>query len=175
MSNRDTLRDFQSRLASRLQEARVSGVAASWLAVEAGGARLLFPLSHSGEIFPWTRVQTVPYVQPWFLGVANLRGGLSGVVDIGAFLSGKSAAPRSDFAYAQCRLVALNPLLDVNCALLVDRLLGLRSVDAFVASTEPPADSEYLGHSYEDAQGLQWQELNLQLLSRNPSFLSISH
>lgn len=174
MSNRDTLRDFQSRLASRLQEARVSGVAASWLAVEAGGARLLFPLSHSGEIFPWTRVQPVPYVQPWFLGVANLRGGLSGVVDIGAFLSGQPVAPRTDFAYAQCRLVALNPLLDVNCALLVDRLLGLRSVDAFVASSEPPADTAFLGHRYEDAQGLTWQELNLQLLSRNPSFLSIS-
>jgi twitching motility protein PilI len=25
-------------------------------------------------------VQPVPYAQPWFLGVANLRGGLYGVV-----------------------------------------------------------------------------------------------
>lgn len=176
MSNRDTLRDFQSRLASRLQEARVSGVAASWLAVEAGGKRLLLPLSHAGEIFGWTRPQIVPYVRPWFLGVANLRGGLSGIVDVGAFLLDSAPSVRTEVALNQSRLVALNPLLEVNCALLVDRLLGLRSVDAFVASTEPAAGSaDYLGHQYEDAQGLVWQELNLQLLSRHPAFLSISN
>jgi len=35
MANRDALRAFQSRLASRLQAARTTGVAATWLAVEA--------------------------------------------------------------------------------------------------------------------------------------------
>ena len=77
MSNKQALREFQSRLAERLQSARTTGVAASWLAVETGDLRLLFPLSHAGEIFSWTDVQRVPYVQPWFMGVANLRGGLS--------------------------------------------------------------------------------------------------
>ncbi len=76
MANRDALRVFQSRLAGRLQAARSTGVSASWLAIEAGDAKYLFPLGHAGEIFPWTLPQPVPYTEPWFLGVANLRGGL---------------------------------------------------------------------------------------------------
>ena len=175
MSNKQALREFQSRLAERLQSARTTGVAASWLAVETGDLRLLFPLSHAGEIFSWTDVQRVPYVQPWFLGVANLRGGLSAVIDLAAFVRGDGARRvRSESELAQCRLVALNPLLETNCALLVDRLLGLRTTDAF-ASSAPPDQSAapYFGHVYTDLEGRQWQELNLQVLSRHQAFLGI--
>ncbi len=49
MSNKQALREFQSRLAMRLQAAQAVGVAASWLAVEAGAQRLLFPLRRSGR------------------------------------------------------------------------------------------------------------------------------
>ena len=73
MANRQALRELQTRLAERLQVARTQGVAAAWLAVEAGGQKYLFPLSQSGEIFPWVSAQPVPYTQPWFVGVANLR------------------------------------------------------------------------------------------------------
>lgn len=176
MSSRDALRAFQSHLTSRLQEARTSGVeASSWLAVQAGGGRWLLPLSHAGEIFPWTAPQRVPYTQAWFSGVVNLRGALSGLVDLGAFLNGGQVPPRSDLSYAQCRMVALNPVLGLNCALLVDRLLGLRNVGAFQASNEPPPEAPpYFGHGYIDAEGVQWQEVNLQALSQHPFFLSIS-
>ncbi|RYF36772.1 MAG: chemotaxis protein CheW, partial [Comamonadaceae bacterium] len=85
MANREALRELQSRLATRMQAARAEGVQASWLAVEAAGSRYLFPLAQSGEIFPYAAPQHVPYTQPWFLGVANLRGGLYGVVDLGSF------------------------------------------------------------------------------------------
>ena len=179
MANRDALRAFQSRLAGRLQAARTSGVSASWLAVEAGDANYLFPLGHAGEIFPWTSPEPVPYTEPWFLGVANLRGGLFGVIQLSAFVSGANAAPvaspvANDGARAQSRLVALNEMLEVNCALLIDRLVGLRGVDAFVASQAPEADGPaWLGHSYTDAAGACWQEINLQALSQQPQFLSI--
>jgi twitching motility protein PilI len=175
MSSKQALREFQSRLAERLQSAQTTGVAASWLAVEAGSMRLLFPLSHAGEIFSWTDVQRVPYVQPWFLGVANLRGGLSAVVDLAAFVRGAGAPKaRSESELTQCRLVALNPLLEANCALLVDRLLGLRTTEAFVSSAPPEASAApYLGHQYTDLEGRQWQEINLQALSQHPAFLSV--
>ncbi|MDO5289267.1 MAG: chemotaxis protein CheW [Pseudomonadota bacterium] len=174
MPSKQALRDFQSRLAQRLQSARSSGVAASWLAVEAGGKRLLFPLSHAGEIFSWTDVQRVPYVQPWFMGIANLRGGLSGVVDLAAFIYGQSGKTRAETALAQCRIVALNPLLDTNCALLVDRLLGLRTTDAFASSAPAAQDAPaYFGHVHTDLDGGTWQEINLQTLSQHPAFLGI--
>jgi twitching motility protein PilI len=103
MANRDALRAFQSRLASRLQAARTTGVAATWLAVEAGEGRYLFPLGHAGEIFPWTPPQPVPYTESWFLGVANLRGGLYGVVQLSAFASGGPAMPATTEAQRPSR------------------------------------------------------------------------
>ena len=175
MANRETLRELQSRLASRLQAARTEGVSASWLAVESGGAKYLFPLAQSGEIFPFSSAQQVPYTQSWYLGVANLRGGLFGVVDLASFVAGRAPALRSDATRAESRLVALNSALEVNCALLIDRLAGLRNIDAFTSSSGPAEGSPgYFGSGYTDASGVFWQEINLQALSQQPQFLSIS-
>lgn len=174
MATKQALLELQSRLAEKLQSAKTSGVSASWLAVEAGKSRLLLPLTHAGEIFSWTRVQPVPYARSWFLGMVNLRGGLCGVVDLNAFISGGASRPRSDLELGQARLVALNPLLEVNCALLVDRLVGLRTAEAFVASAPALADAPaYFGHVYRDPEGIEWQEINLQLLSQSTAFLGI--
>ena len=175
MANREALRELQSRLASRLQAARTEGVQASWLAVESGGGKFLFPLAQSGEIFPFASAQPVPYTQGWFLGVANLRGGLFGVVDLSSFVSGQAPAMRSDASRAESRLVALNANLDINCALLIDRLAGLRNMEAFSSSCDAPEGSpEFFGSGYTDANGAYWQEINLQALSQQPQFLSIS-
>lgn len=175
MANREALRELQSRLASRLQAARTEGVQAGWLAVEAAGRNYLFPLSQAGEIFPYTATQAVPYTQDWFLGVANLRGGLFGVVDLASYVSGEAPVQRSDAGRAEARLVALNQLLDLNCALLIDRLAGLRNTDAFVSSNGAPDGApDYFGSGYTDASGAYWQEINLQSLSQQPQFLSIS-
>lgn len=175
MAKREALRELQSRLADRLQAARAEGVQASWLAVESGGGKFLFPLTQSGEIFPFTSAVPVPYTQSWFLGVANLRGGLFGVVDLASFVAGKAPAARSEASRAESRLVALNALLDVNCALLIDRLAGLRNMESFSSSTgRPEGAPEYFGSGYTDAAGAYWQEIDLQALSQQTQFLSIS-
>jgi twitching motility protein PilI len=182
MANKEALRAFQNRLSQRFLSARTTGVTASWLAVQAGGRALLFPLNHAGEIFPWTPVRRVPHVKPWFLGVANLRGNVFGVTDLAQFLRGASApgadnsnAMRADNDWAQCRLVALNPLLEAGCALLIDRLMGMRTTESFTRSDAPPAGSpEYYGHVYTNAQGQRWQEVNLQRLSLDPAFWDIN-
>lgn len=174
MSNRESLRELQTRLASRLQAARGEGVSvSSWLAVEAAGQSYLLPLGQSGEIFSWVSVQPVPYTQSWFLGVANLRGSLIGVVDLAGLLGASSV--RNEQALSETSLLVFNPALEVNAALLVDRLAGLRGTDAFVASEPPPEDApSFFGTTYFDARGARWQEINLQILSQSPAFLSIS-
>jgi twitching motility protein PilI len=174
MANREALRELQARLASRLQAARTEGVQSSWLAVESGGSKFLFPLSQSGEIFPFSSAMAVPYTQAWFLGVANLRGGLYGVVDLASYVRGEAPAQRSDAGRAESRLVAFNAAFEVNCALLIDRLSGLRNMDAFATSAPPPEGApEYFGTGYTDNNGAYWQEINLQALSQQPQFLSI--
>ena len=173
MSNKQALREFQSRLAARLQSAQTGGVAASWLAVEAGSQRLLFPLSHAGEIFSWTDVQRVPYVQPWFLGVANLRGGLSGVIDLARFVGGaEPVAGRSEADLAQCRLVALNPVLGANC--VAGRSPVGIAHHRSLASWSRQTRSRLRFRA--PVRRCRWSVLagvDLQLLSQHPAFLGI--
>jgi twitching motility protein PilI len=173
MANREALRELQARLASRLQTARSEGVVASWLAVQARGKNYLFPLAQSGEIFPVANLQPVPYVLPWFRGVLNIRGGLYGVVDLARFIS-PDDGHGADGAGEDFTVVTLNNAMDVNCALQVDSLLGLRGTDAF-ASCNPAADDApaYFGNYFLDADGNSWQEINLRTLAQTPQFLSI--
>lgn len=174
MANREALRGLQTRLAERLKVARTQGVAPSWLAVEAGGSKYLFPMGQAGEIFPWVATQAVPYTQNWFIGVANLRGGLFGVVDLASYVSGQAATVKTEFARKESRLVALNTVLDINCALLIDRLAGLRNQEAFSDfSAKSPDAPDFFGNQYVDANGATWQEINLQTLAQRSHFLTI--
>lgn len=173
MAERESLKDVQLRLLARLQAAGTEGVAmASWLAVECAHYRLLLPLAQAGEIFAWSGTQPVPHVRPWFLGVANLRGVLAGVVDLAQLLGSLQA--RSEQALSECSLVTLGGALDVNAALLIDRFAGLRGVQDFVADEEPAAGgAAYLGTVKVNAQNERWQTLDLQRLARDTGFLNI--
>ena len=175
MANREALLELQTRLAVKLEAAKTATVTASWLAVEAGGGRYLFPLRQSGEIFAVPHLQPVAYTQDWFLGVASLRGGLYGVIDFAGFVTGQPLPSTGESAPADARLVTVSSLLEVQCALRVERLGGLRSPEAFVQQETPPAGAPaYFGHCYTDPTGLRWQEINLQLLCTQEHFLHIT-
>jgi twitching motility protein PilI len=176
MANRQALRELQTRLAGRLQQARTEGVAAGWLAVELMGRRCLLPLAQSGEIFPVTTVQKVPYTHDWFMGVSNLRGGLYGVVDLASFISGSPVQRNFDGGVReQARLIALNSAMEVNCAVLIDRLGGLRGVADFVSRDNAPEGSPpFMSAQYVDKAGLTWMELDLQQLASSTDFLGIA-
>lgn len=175
MANREALRELQTRLASRLLAARSGTVSPSWLAVKAGQANYLFPLEQAGEIFPLGNVQLVPYCRPWFMGVTNLRGGLFGVVELAAFVGDRSVHARTEQALAQASVVTFNAALELNCALLVDTLAGLRKREAFSDAVALPEGSPvYFGNRFTDLDGVQWQEISLRSLSQFPEFLSIS-
>lgn len=175
MANREALRELQARLAKRLQAAQTEGMSVSWLAVKAGGHNYLLPLGQSGEIVPLSNLQPVPYSKAWFKGVVNIRGGLFGVVDLAGFVAahgGAQATPAP--TNNEASVVTLNALLEVNCALQVDSLAGLRGSDAFRSTVPSSADvPEYFGNCFIDSEGNSWQEINLRALTQFPAFLSI--
>jgi twitching motility protein PilI len=174
MANREALRQLQSRLAERLQLARTQSRSASWLALECAGLGILVPLASAGEIFPVGVVQPVPHTRPWFIGVANLRGGLHGVVDFAAFL-GLRAPIAADTVREQARLVALNASLGAHCALLVDRLAGLRSAEQLQRELDDgAAKPAFAGAAWSDGDGRRWQEIDLAALARDEQFLGIA-
>jgi twitching motility protein PilI len=177
MDKKQKLRELQTRLAEKLQAVRSGDVAsaAAWLAVDAGKQKYLFPLSQSGEIFPWSAIQKVAHTQEWYLGVANMRGSLFGVVDFSNFVQGERTVVPTELVRSDSRFVTLNGSLEVNCALFVDKLEGLRSTESFSESQDPAAGSpEFYGHVYVDANGLHWQEINLQVLAQQSKFLNIN-
>jgi twitching motility protein PilI len=176
MANKQALRELQTRLAERMQAARTQPRGQSWLAVECRGHGLLLPLEQAGEIFALGPLLPVPHTQPWFAGVANLRGGLHGVVDLARFL-GLHEVP-TDTGRDQARLVAFGAGLGLNGALLVDRLAGLRGVDQLRGEVDVDEDDEtdrpsFAAMRWHDSDGRQWQALDLVALTQDVRFLSI--
>jgi twitching motility protein PilI len=173
MANREALRELQTRLAQRMQAARREQRGQSWLAVECRGQGLLLPLEQAGEIFPPSALMPVPHTKPWFVGVANLRGSLHGVVDLAGFL-GLPPAPPAEPGREQSRLVAFGAALGLNCALLVDRLAGLRSTDQLkVAPGDAAPRPAFAGGLWLDDSQRPWQALDLARLAQDEHFLSI--
>jgi twitching motility protein PilI len=174
MAKKEALRELQNRLAGRLQSARTEVLSVAWLAVLVGKNNYLLPLTQAGEIFPLGSITRVPYAQPWFTGVINLRGGLYGVVDLASFLGDAVLRTGNEQSWAEARLVTFNVELEINCALMVDGLVGLRRQDAFTGFEPPPEGGPaFLGNRFMDSEGRKWQEIDLRLLSQTSRFLSI--
>ena len=176
-TKREALRELQARLAKRLQAAQSEGLSVRWLAVRAGGNNYLLPLGQSGEIVALSRPQAVPYSKDWFKGVLNIRGSLVGVVDLARFVADSARlapVPTPAAGNGEASVVTLNTQLEVNCALQVDSLAGLRGSEAFASSVAPASDApDYFGPCHVDPDGQRWQEINLRALAQSPAFLSI--
>lgn len=177
MAQREALRALQARLAERLNSAKSDDAhAAGWLAVECGGQGLLLPLAGAGEIFKLSTLLPVPHTQRWFLGVANLRGRLHGVADLAAFLGLREPLPRGEPLPDAARVLALNPVSGGHCAVLVDRLMGLRGAGQFGAVEAPQgARPTFAGPGWRDERGRIWQEIDLAALAAHPQFLGIAN
>jgi twitching motility protein PilI len=171
MANKEALRELQSRLAERLRAARTQERSKSWLAVECGGHGFLFPLQEAGEIFPFSQAMPVPYTSRWFMGVANLRGRLHGVVDLAGFLGIRGQESGRENSW----FVAFNSSLNINCAVMVDRLSGLRSLEQLKAQADDgQAKPPFVGQHYRDENNRLWRELNLAALANESAFLKIA-
>lgn len=171
MAKKEALRELQSRLAERLQAARTQQRIKAWLAVDCAGHGFLFPLAEAGETFAQVpALLPVPHTESWFLGVANLRGHLNGVVDLAGFLG----LPSAGAARETTRLVGFNAALGLNCALRVDRLAGLRNAAELTAEADDAGPKPaFAGARYRDGDGRLWQELSLAELAADRNFLGI--
>ena len=174
-ARREAMRALQMRLLERLRAAGSEAPPRSFLAVEAGEAGYLLPLHEAGEIFTQALVMPLPHTQPWFQGVANLRGDLHGVVDLAAFLGGHRRGARlSTPRGGGGRLVCLNPGLGALCALRVDHVAGLRQPAQLQPDAPPPGvQPSFARRHWRDGDGRSWVEIDLAALAANDAFLGI--
>lgn len=162
------LRAFQLELSERLKHKTAAQVDSLRLALECGGISWLVRLGDTGEVLPMPDPVAVPLTKPWFLGVANIRGGLYGMVDFGAFLTGKLSV-RSGGA----RLVLLGTrFADMRTGLVVNKVLGLRNLTDF-ARVEVSGGHVWGERGWRDKSGAEWRELDLGRLAQDAKFLQI--
>lgn len=160
---RNRLRQYQVQLLERMQAARSNSAARiSQLGVQIGPERILLELTQAGEIVPVPAITPVPLTQSWYLGLANVRGNLLGVIDLARYLKLDDAADGSAIG-ADSRIVTFASSLGFNCALLVSRVYGLRQ-----ASEMRPE-----GEQLVDADAQAWSLLDLAALVRDPRFVQI--
>ena len=180
MAGRQSLQDFQARLARRLADPGAEAPTADWLGIAWRGVHALLPLAQAGEVFTPTALQPVPHTQAWVTGVAALRGGLCLVLDWVALLglAAGTAGQGADDDEAAVHWVSLNPVAGVPAALCADRLLGLRNradfqpepgLNTAVGSDPDTADAIRV---WSDRAGQRWHEIDLLRLARSPAFLN---
>lgn len=162
MSKRHNLREFQQRVLDRLNDQSESAARVSMLGVEIAGRRCLVDMVDISEALPLPRLTRVPLTRTWFRGVMNVRGRLYGVVDMAAYRHGK---PVSGDNSNRALLIAERH--DLNAALLVDRVLGLRDVRNWQHSAQGGRVE------YQDGQGERWHRLDVVGLIGQPEFLQV--
>ena len=172
---RTRLREFQSQLMARMQAAQSgSQVRVNQLGILIGQSRYLLDLREAGEIVTAGSMVKVPLTKDWYLGVSNIRGNLTSVVDLERFDGRQPTKLESS-----CRVVAFAPGLAFNSGLLVTQVLGLRNSSEMDAQTIVEIDSGSYGNKpwvvkqYRDLDGNLWSELSLSLLVQNQEFLHV--
>lgn len=161
------LREFQEYLATRLNSAARGEISSALLGLQSGAHHWLLKLDEAGEILPMPPLSPVPLTQPWFAGMANIRGNLYSVIDFAAF-RGEEPTPRTSHA----RLVLLGSRFGVNSAILVHRMLGLRPVDTFTP-TDEAGDQPWVSSVMADVDGKRWQRLDVPGLLSDQKFMQI--
>lgn len=129
------------------------------------GFELIVPIDHVAEIVDMPPVSSIPGVKPWVLGLANMRGNLLPVIDLGRFVF-------SDDVAAQGRLLVTR-LAGSVVGLRVDAVYGMRHfwVDqqAETVPELPQPLQMYVSAAYHD-QDRVWPVFNAQTLTANPEF-----
>jgi twitching motility protein PilI len=164
------LRSFQQELASRLASKTAAQVESSRLGVASAGGLWLIRLPDAAEVIAVPPIVPVPLTKAWFLGLANIRGNLHGVVDFPAFL-GSAALAQAHAA----RLILLARSGDGgdSAGIIVERVLGLRNLAQFEPLAQDEGAPAWHVARWQDAEGRAWQEIDLALLARDPAFLQV--
>ncbi len=141
------------------------------VAFEQGEVRLLIGMGEIREVIPMPPCTRLPGVKNWVVGVANLRGQILPVVDLGSFLQQTSSR-----SLPFHRVLVLNRL-DLEVGLLVDRVIGMKQfidTDRRMAPPEhAPAQVKDLCDGSVRVEGEDFGLFDLDGLLEKPAFRQI--
>lgn len=111
---------------------------------ESSGQRLVAPLGEVAEILTMPEYTSMPLVQPWLLGIANVRGRLLPLTDLAKFLQTPSASGQDS-----SRKVLVIDHHTVFSGLIVDKVLGIEQFTQDQYRSEAlPSDSAFAPYNH---------------------------
>jgi twitching motility protein PilI len=165
------LRDLEQRARSqRAQFPRAGELKEAWIGIgfSIGGVRLVLPVDQVREVLPFPRMCRVPGTKGWVRGLANVRGRLLTVVDLGGFLRGQPTSQDS-----RNRILALRDEA-LSVGLWVEEVLGMKH---FLQEDYRESSSltvawlvGYVGGTYRRPEG-RWHVLDLRAVLDSQEFL----
>lgn len=162
MSKRFNLREFQQGLLDRMHVQAESGTQVATLGIVIGQDNWLVDMEDISEVLSLPNLTTVPLTKSWYCGVANVRGNIFSITDLGAFMD--CGLTVHD---AQSRVLLVGQKFNSNTGLLVSKVLGLRNATEWQQSEQ---DGETI---YSDSAGQQWRKLDVKQLIQQPEFIQI--
>jgi len=141
----------------------------SGIGFELMGQRFVAPMGEVSEMLEVPVSTRLPGVQPWVRGVANVRGRLLPLFDMGVFFGDQLTSKRK-----QHRVLILETE-GLYSGLIVDRVFGMQHfpVDTFSATREERVGEVggYVDGCYQ-VKGVEWGVFNPGKLAQEPTFLN---
>ena len=110
---------------------------ARFVVFQCGEQLAALPLAEIREIDRLPGHTVLPRMPHWCLGIANIRGEIVSITDLAALVGGQSATPNT-IPSARKVILTHSPKSDATTALVVDRVVGLRSFGGTI--TKRPDD-----------------------------------
>ncbi len=145
--------------------ARWSGVGFSFL-----GNRFVTPMGQMAELMEVPATTRLPGVQPWVIGLSNVRGRLLPLFDLPGFFGGTISGQKKNH-----RVLVLETE-NLYSGIVVDRAFGMQH---FPADRFGPVEASlkeeilpFVKGAYQDSRGERWTVFNLSTLAEDPRFIN---
>ena len=165
------LQAYQQDILARLKSLTESGreTSTSRLGIRVGKLDCLVSLEDISDVLPVPEIIKVPLTHSWFMGMANVRGNLFALTDLSGFLGSEAATLTHD-----SRILLMHLRHGVNAGLLVDQLIGLRSIEDMQTEKHTADMQAWQQELYKDANGQQWIEIDIAALLGQKEFMQIA-
>lgn len=144
---------------------RQSGIGFSLL-----GRRFIAPMGQIAEMLEVPASARLPGVQPWVIGLANVRGRLLPLFDMAIFFGGVALGQRRQ----QRALVVDNDAM--YGGLVVDQAYGMQhfTSELYRESVDDVPDSvaPFVKGGYVDSSGISWALFDMNAVANYPKFLN---
>lgn len=167
------LQDYDRRCRANARGLPVGEVVEDdWIGIgfSLNGKQLIAKMSDVTEILPPPETIRVPGVQDWVKGLANVRGTLLPILDMGEYLSGELTQPGKER-----RILIINKD-NIMAGLLVEEVFGMRRFkpELKVLSNSPDMGQlePYLDGVFNDSQ-VDWSVFDVKKLVTNERFLRV--